>query len=105
MAVQVARAQDTSARIFDSVANDIMQKFLRALGLCCVMVGLAASSASQQLASREQASASVNYAEIRTRVQHSFPEKANEIADIIDVLQDITKSTVELSSQISAHCS
>ena len=81
-----------------------MQRFLRALGLCSVVLSIAASSSSEQLASKAQASTSVNYAEIRTRVQHSFPEKANEIADLVDVLQDLTKSTMEISNQISAHC-
>ena len=81
-----------------------MHRFLRAFGFCSVVLSIAASRSSEQLASNAQASASVNYAEIRTRVQHSFPEKANEIADLVDVLQDLTKSTLEMSSQISAHC-
>lgn len=102
--MHLASKGSISALIFDCAARSIMHRFLRALGLCSLVLGVAASSSSEQLASKAQASASANYAEIRTRVQHSFPEKANEIADMIDVLQDMTKSTMEMSSQISAHC-
>lgn len=47
----------------------------------------------------------VNYAEVRKRVTRSFPEKANEIADVIAVLQELSRNTLDLSTQISAHCS
>ena len=46
----------------------------------------------------------VNYAEVRARLAHSLPEKANEIADFIDALQEISIATFEMSGQISAHC-
>ena len=46
----------------------------------------------------------VNYAEVRKRVTRSYPEKANEIADTISVLQDLSKATVAMVQEISAHC-
>ena len=47
----------------------------------------------------------VDYAEVRKRVTRSFPEKAYEIADVIAVLQELSRNTLDLSTQISAHCS
>ena len=47
----------------------------------------------------------VNYAEVRARVSHGFIEKANEMADAIAVLQDLSKATSGLSEQIAKHCS
>jgi hypothetical protein len=42
---------------------------------------------------------------VRARVARGFPEKANEIADTISVLQDISRATVDLTEKISVHCS
>ena len=55
-------------------------------------------------AGRAQEGGVVNYAEVRARLARSLPEKANEISDFIDTLQDISKATVEMTNQISAHC-
>ena len=46
----------------------------------------------------------VNYADVRTRVARSLPEKAHEIADFIDVLQELSQATTEAADKISAHC-
>ena len=35
---------------------------------------------------------------------HGFIEKANEMANAIVVLQDLSKATVDLSEQIAMHC-
>ena len=47
----------------------------------------------------------INYAEVRTRVAHGFAEKANEIADAIAVLHEISKATADLTDKISKRCS
>merc|ERR1712113_802617 len=47
----------------------------------------------------------VNYAEIRSRVAHGFIEKANEMADALAVLQELSIATSGLSEQITKHCS
>ena len=49
--------------------------------------------------------ASVNYAEIRSRVAHGFIEKANEMADALAVLQELSTATSGLNEQITKHCS
>ena len=46
----------------------------------------------------------VNYAVIRARVARGFIEKANEMADAIAVLQDLSKTTLGLREQIAQHC-
>ena len=55
--------------------------------------------------SARSSSSTINYAEVRARVARGFPEKANEIADTISVLQDISRATVDLTEKISVHCS
>ena len=45
-----------------------------------------------------------NYAEVRARVEHGFVEKANEIADTLAVLQDLSKATSGLIDLVSQHC-
>ena len=82
----------------------LMSMFMRFLAFCfCIF----ADNASHALgaASATENTDLVNYAEVRKRVTRSFPEKANEIADVIAVLQEISRSTVDLSKQISARCS
>jgi len=67
----------------------------------CVCMCGALSSGSRDHSS----GGAINYAEVRVRVAHSFPEKANEIADTISVLQDLSKATVDMTDKIVAHCS
>lgn len=55
-------------------------------------------------AARTHDGGAVNYAAVRARLANSLPEKANEIADFIDTLQEISRATMEMSTQISAHC-
>lgn len=40
-----------------------------------------------------------NYADVRQRVANAFAEKANEIADAIDIVQGLSKETVRLRSE------
>ena len=81
-----------------------MSVFMRFLAFCfCIFVG--AASDSLGVAAKTEHTDSVNYAEVRKRVTRSFPEKASEIADVIAVMQEISRSTLDLSTQISAHCS
>lgn len=84
--------------------GDAMFASTRFFCFVCTFFVLARCSANQQFASKA-VDAQTNYADVRHRVQQSFPEKNNEILNIIDVLQDITRSTLEMSSQISSHCS
>ena len=73
--------------------------------LFCVVTMWPALNAEQvDAAGRAQDGGVVNYAEVRARLARSLPEKANEIGDFIDTLQDISKATVEKTNQISAHC-
>lgn len=73
--------------------------------LCCIMGFLAACLAEQnEHVASIQASSVVNYADVRARLANSLPEKANEIADLIDTLQEISKATTEVADKISAHC-
>ena len=81
-----------------------MPLFTRFLAFCFWIFAASASIALGVAASTENPDL-VNYAEVRKRVTRSFPEKANEIADVIAVLQEISRSTVDLSKQISTHCS
>ena len=55
-------------------------------------------------ATRSQDGSVVNYAKLRSTLSHNLPEKANEFADFIDSLQEISKATLEMTDQISAHC-
>ena len=55
-------------------------------------------------AARTSADSAINYADVRARVANSLPEKANEIADFIDTLQDISRATMEMTEKISANC-
>ena len=73
--------------------------------LFCVATICPACLAEQMdAAGRAQEGAAVNYADVRARLARSLPEKVNEIEDFIDTLQDISKATVEMTNQISAHC-
>ena len=81
-----------------------MPVFMRFLAFCFWIFAVSADDALGVAATTENTD-SVNYAEVRKRVTRSFPEKANEIADVIAVLQEISWSTVDLSKQISTHCS
>ena len=82
----------------------LMSVFKRFLAFCFWIFALSASDALG-VAAMTRNTDLVNYAEVRKRVTRSFPEKANEIADVIAVLQEISQSTVDLSKQISTHCS
>ena len=74
--------------------------------LCCVMGSLAAGLAEQnENVGSDQASTVVNYADVRARLANSLPEKANEIADLVDNLQELSRATTEVADKISAHCS
>ena len=77
--------------------------FMRFLAFCFSMFAVAASDSLGSVTKVENTDI-VNYAEVRKRVTRSFPEKANEIADVIAVLQEISRSTLDLSQQSSAHC-
>ena len=81
----------------------LMAVFMRFLAFCFWIFAVSASDALGA-ASATESTDLVNYAEVRKRVTRSFPEKANEIADVIAVLQEISRSTLDLSQQISAHC-
>ena len=81
----------------------LMPVLMRFLAFCFWIFAVSAS-ASLGVAAKTENTDSVNYAEVRKRVTQSFPEKANEIADVIAALQEISRSTVDLSKQISAHC-
>ena len=80
-----------------------MAVFMRFLAFCFWIFAVSASDAIGAASTTENTDL-VNYAEVRKRVTRSFPEKANEIADVIAVLQEISRSTLDLSQQISAHC-
>ena len=82
----------------------LMSVFKRFLAFCFWIFAFSASDALG-VAAMTRNTDLVNYAEVRKRVTRSFPEKANEIADVIAVLQELSRSTVDLSKQISAHCS
>ena len=80
-----------------------MQRLLRCF--CCFLFALIALSEKPvAFVASSKISNSVNYADVRARVAKSFPEKANEIANLIAVLQDLSKATVDLTKQISTHC-
>ena len=79
----------------------------RVLFFCvvCFVASWAACHAQQaRSAGVPEDQALVNYAELRTRLAHSLPEKTNEIADFIDALQKVSKATLQMTEQISAHC-
>ena len=74
----------------------------RQLLIClCLCVAYGSTTSSHRTNGR----ADVNYADVRARVAHGFAEKANEIAETIAVLQDISIATVDLTDKISARCS
>ena len=80
-----------------------MQRLLRCF--CCFLFALIALSEKPvAFVASSKISNSVNYADVRARVAKSFPEKANEIGNLIAVLQDLSKATVDLTNQISTHC-
>ena len=73
--------------------------------LCCIIVFLGKCFAEQsENDASKQAANGVNYADVRARLAKSLPEKANEIADLIDTLQEISQATTEVAGKISAHC-
>ena len=73
--------------------------------LYCIMGFLAACLAEQnEHVASIQVGSVVNYADVRARLANSLPEKANEIADLIDTLQEISRATTEVADKISAHC-
>ena len=72
--------------------------------LCILSLWPACRAEQASGAARTHDGGAVNYAEVRARLAHSLPEKANEIADFVDALQGITRATTDMSNQISAHC-
>ena len=48
--------------------------------------------------------AAVDYADVRARVAHAFPEKAHEMSAIITVLQTLSKETAALTESMHTHC-
>ena len=101
----VSNAEGTVWKLFlISFLRVLMPVFMRFLAFCFWIFAVSTSDALGVAATTENTDL-VNYAEVRKRVTRSFPEKANEIADVIAVLQEISRSTVDLSKQISAHCS
>ena len=87
-----------------SILRVLMPVLMRFLAFCFWIFAVSAND-SLGVAAKTENTDSVNYAEVRKRVTQSFPEKANEIADVVAALQEISRSTVDLSKQISAHCS
>ena len=75
------RPQNTQAELClptSPVGGDIMLGLMRWFTFCVCVCG-ALGSESQD----HESGSTINYAEVRARVAHSFPEKANEIADTI----------------------
>ena len=72
--------------------------------LCFLSLWPAGRAEQVSGAARTHDGGAVNYAAVRARLANSLPEKANEIADFIDTLQEISRATMEMSTQISAHC-
>ena len=70
----------------------------------CGILGNVEREGFVALGSRGQKGAIVNYAEIRARVANGFIEKANEMADALAVLQDLSRASSGLREQISKHC-
>ena len=86
---------------------EIMAALLRCICFVVCICGMSANverEGSAALAVRGNGGAVVNYAEIRARVAHGFIEKANEMADAVAVLQDLSKASSGLSEQIKKHC-
>ena len=86
-----------------------MLSFIRWLSFyVCFQLALSSAAGSdraESLTARDKGSGTVNYADIRARVAHGFAEKGYEIANVVALLQDISKATVDLTDKISAHCS
>ena len=85
-----------------------MSAFLRFLLFCaclCGALGGVLRESPVAFGARAKGGSVVNYAEVRARVAHGFAEKANEMADAIAVLQDLSRTTVDLTDQITKHCS
>ena len=72
--------------------------------LCFLSLWRAGRAEQVSGAARTHDGGAVNYAAVRARLANSLPEKANEIADLIDTLQEVSRATMELSNQISTHC-
>ena len=70
----------------------------------CGILGNLERERSVALSARGHGGGIVNYAEIRARVANGFIEKANEMADALAVLQELSKATSSLSEQITKHC-
>ena len=90
---------DKSTRGLDS-----MLALLRLLSFCVCLCTVVSSASPIAFTTRGKSGSSVNYADVRARVTHGFIEKANEMANAIAVLQDLSKATVDLSEQIAMHC-
>ena len=46
----------------------------------------------------------VNYAEVRTRVDHAFEERAHEMTAALSALQGVSKETAALLDRMHAQC-
>ena len=53
---------------------------------------------------QEYCSPKTNYADVRKRVAYAFSEKAIEIADVIAVVQKLSKEATRLAADIDAQC-
>ena len=85
-----------------------MSTFLRFLVFSACLCGVLGGDWRQSplaFGARAKGGSVVNYAEVRARVARGFVEKANEMADAIAVLQDLSRATVGLNEQITKHCS
>ena len=85
-----------------------MSAVLRVMCFCLCFCGIVAevkSEAPFALVARGHSGSIMNYGEIRARLVHGFVQKANEMADAVAVLQNLSKETSALSEQIVKHCS
>ena len=53
---------------------------------------------------QEYCSPKINYADVRKRVAYAFSEKATEMADVIAVVQKLSKEATRLVGDINAQC-
>ena len=105
----VARTLDEFSH-FDLPVKNVsgaMSALLRFLSFCVCICGVLGGVWRESSGAFASATGGrvVNYAEVRARVTHGFVEKANEMADAIAVLQDLSRATVDLTEQITKHCS
>ena len=77
------------------------------LGLASLCQGAVASSAhtnALQSSIPHVSNAQVDYARVRTRVALAYAEKAHEMSEAIEVLQGLSRETLEVVDAIKTHC-